>query len=213
VFDFNGTLSNDEPLLLRVYTELFRRHLGWDLTPDDYFRRLAGRSDREIIETAVAEHAVGDATLVDTLFEERRDRYRELVAERSPIEPAAAALVGLLRAHAVPLAIVTGAQRVDVDLVLGRSDLATAFDVIVTEEDVRRGKPHPEGFELAAGRLGADPSAVLVFEDSVFGIRAAHGAGMSCIGVVGTKTRRELEREADAVVDELSPALFDGLLG
>jgi len=212
-FDFNGTLSNDEPLLLRLYTELFRLRLRWDLTPLDYFRRFAGRSDREIVETAVTEHAPESAGLVAELLAAREARYRDLVRERSPIEPATGALVGLLRDHAVPLAIVTGAQRVDVDLVLGRSGLMTAFEVIVTEEDVRHGKPHPEGFALAAARLGADPSAVLVFEDSIFGVTAAHAAGMTCIGVVGTKSRAELEPEADAVVDELGPALFDGALG
>jgi len=211
-FDFNGTLSNDEPLLLRLYTELFRLRLHWDLTPEDYFRRFAGRSDREIVETAVREHAARAEGLVAELLEAREARYRELVGERSPIEPATGALVGLLRDHAVPMAIVTGAQRVDVDLVLGRSGLMAAFGVIVTEEDVRHGKPHPEGFALAAARLGADPDAVLVFEDSLFGIRAAHAAGMSCIGVVGTKSRAELEAEADAVVDALGPALFAGAL-
>jgi beta-phosphoglucomutase len=212
VFDFNGTLSNDEPLLLRLYTDLFRRRLAWTLTPGDYFRRFAGRSDREIVATVVGEHGSGDAALVDELLAERLARYRELVEERSPVEPATTAMVRLLQAHGVPMAIVTGALRPDVDLVLDRSGLATAFDVVVTEEDVRRGKPDPEGFVIALTALGAVPSAALVFEDSLYGIRAAKAAGASCIAVVGTTARDELQGEADAVVDELGPGLFASVL-
>ena len=212
VFDFNGTLSNDEPLLLRLYTDLFRRRLSWELTSEDYFRRFAGRSDREIVATVVAEQGSGDAALVDGLLAERLARYRELVAERSPVEPATAALVRLLHDHHVPMAIVTGAQRPDVDLVLERSGLAPVFAVIVTEEDVRRGKPDPEGFRTALSALGAEPSCTLAFEDSIYGIRAAKAAGMSCIGVAGTSPRSELDRVADAVVDALVPGLFDPVL-
>jgi beta-phosphoglucomutase-like phosphatase (HAD superfamily) len=60
--------------------------------------------------------------------------------------------------------------------------------------------------------LGAEPSAALVFEDSLYGILAAKAAGASCIGVVGTMTRHELEGAADAVVDELGPGLFASVL-
>jgi len=211
VFDFNGTLSNDEPLLLRLYTAMFRDRLGWELSADDYFARFAGRSDRDIIEAAVAGAPAG-AAVVDKLLSERRDRYRDLVGERAPVEPATVGLVRLLERHAVPMAIVTGALRADVELVLGRSGLTAAFAVIVTDEDVARGKPHPEGFALAAARLGAGTASALAFEDSVHGLRAARAAGMPCIGVVGTKARRELEPEADAVVDELAPELFEAVL-
>jgi len=212
VFDFNGTLSNDEPLLLRLYADMFRRRLSWELTSEDYFRRLAGRSDREIVATVVAERGSDDAALVEELLDERLARYRELVAERSPIEPASGALVRLLHAHRVPMAIVTGALRPDVDLVLERSGLARVFGVIVTEEDVSRGKPDPEGFRSALSALGVDPSSALAFEDSIYGIRAAKAAGMSCIGVVGTSPRSELDAVADGVVDALGPDLFESVL-
>ena len=55
IFDFNGTLSDDEPLLLRIYSEMFLHHLQWTLTPRHYYARLAGRSDREIIDIIVEE--------------------------------------------------------------------------------------------------------------------------------------------------------------
>jgi beta-phosphoglucomutase len=189
ILDFNGTLSDDEPVLLRVYTDMFREHLQWVLTPAHYFSILAGLSDREIIETVVTERVGGDPSLVERLLGERRIRLG-------------------LHGSGVPLAIVTGAQRVDVEFVLARSPLSGLFSVIVTEEDVTTGKPSPEGFIIAAAELGIDASGILVFEDSLHGVAAAHAAGMRCIGVAGTKTRTELAGHADGVVARLEPGIF-----
>jgi beta-phosphoglucomutase len=216
VFDFNGTLSNDEPVLLRVFTELFAEHLEWTLTPDDYYRRLAGHSDREIIEMVAAEvvdrPADGAEPLVELLLRQRRQRYRELVEDSSPITPAAAALVRRLSQAGVPLAIVTGAQRPDVEFVVERSTIAGLITVVVTEEDVTRGKPDPEGFLAGAAGLGLHPGDLLAFEDSLAGIHAAKAAGMLCVAVQGTRDARALAAEADVVVTELSPGLMDGVL-
>jgi beta-phosphoglucomutase len=208
IFDFNGTLSDDEPLLLRVYTDMFREHLQWPLTSEHYFHVLAGLSDREIIQTVVAERIGGDSSLVERLLGERRTRYCDLVEEGSPILPATVEMVLGLHGSGVPLAIVTGAQRVDVEFVLARSPLSGLLPVIVTEEDVKIGKPDPEGFLIALKELGLDASGVLVFEDSLHGVAAAHAAGMRCIGVEGTKTRAELAGHADGVVARLEPGIF-----
>jgi len=208
IFDFNGTLSNDEPLLLRIYTEMFRERLGWDLTPEDYYSRLAGRSDREIID-AVIEDVGGDEALASRLLAERRDRYGAMVERLSPILGPTARTVSDLAAAGVPLGIVTGAQRDDVEFVVSSSPLAGLFQVVVTEEDVLNGKPDPEGFRLASRLLGSDPGATLVFEDSLPGVRAAKAAGMLCIGVEGTLSRAQLMTEADASVTAIVPELFD----
>ncbi|GAA1799404.1 HAD family phosphatase [Planosporangium flavigriseum] len=208
IFDFNGTLSDDEPILLRLYTEMFRERLQWTLSERQYYNRLAGLSDREIIDIVVEELAGGDEKLARELLAERRTRYCDLVEQQSPILPATVDTVRRLVDHGVPVGIVTGAQRIDVEFVLARSPLAHVFTVIVTEEDVTRGKPDPEGFELGARRMGVDPAAVLAFEDSTHGVRAARGAGMRCIAVEGTRTRAELEGDADGVVSALTPELF-----
>jgi beta-phosphoglucomutase len=213
IFDFNGTLSNDEALLLPLFQDMFKEHLSWEVSEIEYFERLAGRSDREIIESAVAEHGDGDEVLVERLLEIRRDRYLDLVQERSPIEDGAVALVELLVAHGVPLGIVTGAQRLDVEFVLDHRQLRGVFGAIVTEEDVTHGKPHPEGFLAGAALLGVDPTSVLVFEDSVFGVRAARAAGMTVVGVIGTSPASVLAEEADEVVDALAPSIVEGALG
>lgn len=189
IFDFNGTLSDDEPILEQVFGELFAAHLGWSMTAADYRAELLGHSDREIVEIGVRGHgrvdAADEAALIEQIMRERSARYKQIVAEQSPITPEASALVGVLAVADVPMAVVTGAQRADVEAVLGSSPVGRHIRTLVTDEDVVQGKPHPSGFLQGAAALGVRPEDVLVFEDSVPGITGALAAGMACIAVVG----------------------------
>jgi beta-phosphoglucomutase-like phosphatase (HAD superfamily) len=85
------------------------------------------------------------------------------------------------------------------------------FDVVVTAEDVPRGKPAPDGYLLALQRLGVTASEAAAIEDTAAGIAAAKVAGLYCVAVLGTMTRDRLA-EADEIVPRLDPALTDRLL-
>lgn len=210
IFDFNGTLSDDEPILFRIFSELFGEHLNWAMTQADYDQHLLGHSDREIVEKAL--QITGAVGLdVDPLLELRKQRYRELVADDNPIQPDTVHLVQLLAEHQVPLAIVTGAQREDVQAVLQSSPVGELIEIVVAEEDVNRGKPDPEGFLAGAAQLGRDPRDVLVFEDSVPGVRGALAAGMRCIAV-SARPGAELLSVAPASVPRLAAELIGPVL-
>jgi sugar-phosphatase len=97
-------------------------------------------------------------------------------------------------------AIVTACPR---DLALARI-VAGGYPrpaVLVTFEDVARGKPDPQGYLLAAGKLGAEPSRCLVVEDSPAGVAAARAAGMAVVGLSTTHDATDL-RVADAIVPD-----------
>lgn len=209
IFDFNGTLSDDEPILQEIFSELFAEHLGRELSAAEYYDRLAGHSDREIVEIVLAEQAPGDPKLAEELLRLRRERYQQKVARRSPIGAGVVELVQRLAGDGVPMAIVTGAQLEDVQCVLASSPAGEHLRRLVTEEDVERGKPDPEGFLKGSSLLGLDPEQILVFEDSVPGLRAATAAGMPCIGVSGERGSAQLLTVIDAVVPALTPSLLD----
>lgn len=214
IFDFNGTLSDDEPILFRVFGELFADRWHYELDRTDYFARLAGRSDREIIATvagetmAAATSSEREAT-VTALLLAHTHRYREIVAGDCPIQPGTVELVRTLTTQDIPLAIVTGAQRADVLHVLSHSPVEDSFAHLFAEEDVARGKPDPQGFLLAAKALGMSPADIVVFEDSVAGIRGATAARMRCIAVEGTHSGQILRAETPLVVGELSPDVLN----
>jgi HAD superfamily hydrolase (TIGR01509 family) len=212
IFDFNGTLSDDEPILFDIFSELFRTHLSWEMTPEDYRDELLGRSDREIVEHAVNRHGRGTKDEVADLLRMRQGVYKQRVADDNPIADATVELVKLLADNHIPIGIVTGAQRDDVLAVLQNNAAGGLFSVLIAEEDVRNGKPHPEGFLTAAGLLDRRPEDVLVFEDSVPGVRAALAAGMHCIAVAGRQPDPQLNAVAPAMVAELSPGLIGDAL-
>lgn len=212
IFDFNGTLSDDEPILFDIFRELFRVHLNWDMTPEDYRDELLGRSDREIIEHAVNRHGRGTEEEIADLLRLRQRIYKQRVADGNPIADATVELVKLLADNTIPVGIVTGAQREDVLTVMESSPAGGLVSLLIAEEDVRNGKPHPEGFLTAARLLDRKPSDVLVFEDSVPGVAAALAAGMHCIAVGGPQAPHELTATATAIVDDLSPELVSDAL-
>jgi beta-phosphoglucomutase len=83
IFDFNGTLSDDEPILFDIFSELFRIHLDWVMTAEDYRDELLGRSDREIIQRAVARHGRGTEQEVTELLRLRQGVYKQRIADRN----------------------------------------------------------------------------------------------------------------------------------
>lgn len=212
IFDFNGTLSDDEPILEEIFTDLFAAHLGWQMSAADYRSTLRGRSDREIVEIAVRDHGGVRPELTEDLLRRRGERYKQIVAEKSPVAGPAAELVERLAVAQVPMAVVTGAQRADVQAVLDSCGVGRRIELLVTDEDVRTGKPDPEGFLLGARLLGVPPEDVLVFEDSVPGIRGALAAGMACIAVTGSDPDPAVVAVAPGLVGALSADLVAGYL-
>lgn len=211
VFDFNGTLSDDEPILFDIFGQLFTTHLGWPMTQQEYDDHLLGRSDREIIEYAVTHHGAGGADQVQDLLRLRHGIYQSRVADHNPITDSAVALVELIASYDIPVGIVTGAQRADVIAVLNSSQAGPLIGFVIAEEDVANGKPDPEGYLGAAARLDRQSSDVLVFEDSVPGVQAALAAGMHCIAV-SAEPMPALVAVAPAIIPALGADLLTDAL-
>ena len=208
IFDFNGTLSHDEPILCEIFMDLFAAH-GKPLSAQEYFDELAGLSDPEIVRTWLgANHPE-----VDEVIEERIARYRAAVADGSSI-PDELRAAARYAAERVPLAIVSGAARDEIEPVLEAAGLADLFAAVVPAEDVERGKPEPDGYLRALELLDAQVAAedVLVFEDTEAGVAAAKAAGMRCIAALGTLSPERL-LAADEIVERIDVPLLQRLLG
>jgi HAD superfamily hydrolase (TIGR01509 family) len=130
-------------------------------------------------------------------------RKNELIA-RGEIRPfpGALGLLTALRRAGLRLALATSTERPRAEVRLAGTGLLEAFDATVTGDEVVRGKPAPDIFLLAAERVGTNPDACWVIEDSQAGVTAARAAGMRVIAVAGTFERAALS-DADHVVDDL----------
>lgn len=212
IFDFNGTLADDERLLARIFCDLLAEH-GVAITPARYLRELAGLSDAEIASRGLALRGrPGAVEDVNAIVAERYRRYRSAAAVRSPLRAGAADLVRALAAR-VPVGVVSGAERSEVVGVLTGAGLRSLLTVCVCAEDVRAGKPDPEGYLRALDALRPlDPRDVVAIEDSPAGIRAALAAGMRCLAIAGTAPRRALAQLAEGVLESLQPSVVMGTL-
>jgi beta-phosphoglucomutase len=204
LFDFNGTLSHDEPLLCRIYRELFAEQ-GRPLTEDEYYGQLAGSSEEAIISGWLG--VTGQK--LDALVDERVRRYVE-AADGSTVTEAVRAAVRHA-ASLVPVGIVSGAARREIEPVVASAGLTDAFAFLVTADDVVRGKPDPEGYVRALDLLQVPAETVVALEDTEAGVASATAAGVRCVGVVGTMGADRLAR-ADELVDRIDVALIRRLL-
>jgi beta-phosphoglucomutase len=197
IFDFNGTISDDEGLLAELFERIFGE-IGIHVPASLYFEQFVGYSDAEICERVLERYGrTGEPGLLERVVERRTEAQR-----RSPtVRPQAARCVREIAAR-VPVAIASGAARMEIETVLAAAGLRDLFEVLVCLEDVEHGKPHPQGYLLALDRLSAatgrrlDPAQVLAFEDSRHGLHAALAAGMQCIVIAGSTPASQLQGAA-----------------
>jgi beta-phosphoglucomutase-like phosphatase (HAD superfamily) len=208
-FDFNGTLSDDEEILYGVYAGLFAEH-GRPLGRDEYYTRLAGLSEHQIVRAWL-----GDREDLDAIVGERIDRYRAAVTDGATVSAEMRAAVRFA-ASRVPVAVVSGATRAEIEPVVAAAGLGACFRMIVDDGDVARGKPHPESYELAVSLLGRHapglaPAEVVAFEDTDAGVASAKAAGVRCIALARTLPPERL-RLADEIVEAVDESLLRRLL-
>jgi beta-phosphoglucomutase len=206
LFDFNGTLSDDEPLLCRIYREMFASR-GRPLTEDEYYRALAGQTEEAIIGGWLG---VGGAELM-ALIEERIDRYTS-AADGSSVRTGTRAAVRFAAGN-VPVGVVSGAYRREIEPVVMGAGLDDAISVVVAADDVEHGKPHPEGYLRALSLMGEGLVAgdVVAFEDTEAGVASAKAARLRCVGVLGTMGPERL-KQADEVVERIDVDVVRRLL-
>lgn len=201
VFDFNGTVSDDEPILTRVYQELFEE-VGRPITAEEYLTELAGLTDEEMF---VRWLGVADPALMG----ERIRRYNALVADGSTVDEETRAAVRYA-AERGPVGLVTSATRVEIDPVLDVTGLRAAFTAVVALDDVVHGKPHPEPYLRVAELLGVRPSELIVFEDTEAGVESAKTAGAYVVALTRTLDAERLA-DADELVDRIDLPLLERL--
>jgi beta-phosphoglucomutase len=200
LLDFNGTISDDEHLLCRIFVELFADERP--LSEDEYYERLAGLADREIVQLWLGRD---DPALVDRKIE----RYREL-ADGSTVTQEARDAVEY-GAGRVPVAVVSGSARAEIEPVLAKAGLVDSVAAIVASGDIRRSKPDPEGYLIALDLLGVEAAEAAAVEDSEAGVEAAKAAGLYCAAVTTTLPAERLSA-ADEIAHRFDRNLIAGLL-
>jgi HAD superfamily hydrolase (TIGR01509 family) len=201
LLDFNGTLSEDEPLLCRIFQELFEE-AGKPLAEREYYERLAGFSDREIVQMWLGRDD-------PAILERKTARYRQL-ADGSSVSAEAREAVRDA-AEVVDVAVVSGSARAEIEPVLAAAGLAQTITTIVSADDIARSKPDPEGYLIALHLLGVQPGDAVAVEDSEAGVAAAKAARLYCVGVTTTQPAARLSA-ADELAERVDRELIARLV-
>ena len=173
LWDMDGTLVDTEPYWLAAETEVVAEHGNGAWTPAD--ARLLVGNDLLVSASMVRER--GEVRLpVERIADLLMDGVARRIRDAVPWRPGARDLLAGLRAQRVPCALVTMSYERLVGPILDAVP-AGSFDVVVTGDNVSRGKPHPEPYLHAARLLGVDPSACVAIEDSNPGATSAEAAG------------------------------------
>ena len=218
LFDFNGVIINDEAIHERLIEQLLIEE-NLRLNPGEFARVCLGRSDRACLTELLASRGrvATEDYLMDLMQRKARAYQRELdTIEKLPIYPGLADLMFNLRAAQLKLAVVSGALRSEIELVLEKAQLAAYFQVIVAGDDIVTSKPEPDGYLLAVERLNQQfldlnlqPSECLAIEDTPAGIQAAKRAEIPVVGVANTYPFHMMQRQANWAVDYLSDLELD----
>jgi HAD superfamily hydrolase (TIGR01509 family) len=200
LFDLDGVIVHSTPMHNRAWGLYLRQH---GIAPDDIKKRMHGKRNDEIVLDYFGRHLSPEEVLRHGAAKERL--YRHLMAPvlEEWLVPGARDLVK--RCRHLPIAVVSNAERPNIEFVLEGAGLRDCFRAVVDGAQTIHPKPAPDIYLRAAALLGTAPANCVVLEDSLAGVRAACSAGMRVIGV--TTTLDQLPGTEFTVADLRDPRL------
>ncbi|MCI0353640.1 MAG: HAD family phosphatase [Acidobacteria bacterium] len=207
ILDLDGVLADSHLI----------HHAAWKALLEENGRRmddskldfiLQGRKRADILR-----YCFGDLPreALEQLGRRKEEHYQKLSHTLRPV-PGVLEFLDELEAAAIPKAVATSAAAERTQETLRRFGLEGRFAAVVSSGDVEESKPDPAIFRMTAERLGVEPRAAVVIEDSVAGVQAAKAAGMTCVAYArGGRHQALREAGADAILSAFTPGVLECL--
>lgn len=213
LFDLDGVLLDSAGFHLDAWQAL-GEEIGHPVS-EAFFRATFGQTNGSILPRLLGRD-LAEPELA-ALGERKEELFRAAAGGRIALYAGVEQLLRELRAHGFGLALATSTPRSNLEFYRRELALDALLDVFVCAADVRRGKPDPEVFVVAAERLGLPPERCAVVEDAPAGIAAGLAGGMRVVGVATTHPAAALREEGGHLVVErtidLTPTVLESLLG
>lgn len=206
IFDFDGVVVNTTPLHYASWERLitFDHKLNFDR--DIYEEIINGRKSSEVIAELLPHLKSKDLKKALAL---KQQYYHELIEQgKLKVFPSSIKLINELLRHNIKTAVSSSSR--SVIYVLKKSNILDLFDVVISGQDTKRGKPHPESFLNAAAKLKVPVNGCVVFEDAKAGVQAAKAGGFFCVGIDRNKEPKHY-KAADLCVTDLSELNYQKL--
>ena len=206
IFDLDGVLLDSEKLYMDMNQKFFKE-LGASLSLEEH-EKFVGVSATKmwtyIKEKSDLVQSVEELKQMERELKFRALRETDLVPTEGVIK-----FLDWLKARSPTLALASSGMRKNIELILEKLGLAGYFNLVVSGEEVARGKPEPDIFLKVAGYYGRAPAECVVVEDSGNGVAAAKAAGMACLGFFNPNSGKQDLSQADLVFDHFkSPVLY-----
>lgn len=210
LFDMDGVVIDSEPLWTDAERQLLARRM-LEYSPQ-LKTAMMGRDAEEAVGLLINHYNLSEG--VDEIIAERNQLIADLFRQFLRAMPHALQLVRSVQAAQIKTGLVSSSPQELVDLALSRLNVAELFDLVLSGDQVARGKPAPDIYLMAARKLGVSQADCLVIEDAPQGVAAAKAAGMCCLAISTSVSESELAA-ADRVVrglDEVDVQLLQSLL-
>ena len=210
IFDMDGVLVDSAQPHLDSW-QLLAKENDRSVTREQ-FAATFGRQNNDIIPLLFGDM---DARRCAALADRKEEIYRDLVRQAPPVVSGAIELIHALHERGVCLAVGSSGPRQNIELMLDAMGVRALIPVVITGDDVARGKPDPEVFTLACQGLGVEAVRCVVVEDAPVGIEAAMAAGTRTIAILMHHPAESFQN-ADCIVDRLSdltPEKIESLVG
>ncbi len=208
IFDMDGVISDTQKIHSAVESTLLSKY-GVNITPEEITRNYAGVRTKDFFAELLKKQI--QPADVDILMEEKWKQMEYQASLSVQAITGARELIENLKAENYKLAVASASKLDYVKQVLKTLDLSNFFSALVGGDLVKKGKPDPESFLLAASMLNIDPQDCLVIEDGINGMEAAQSAGMQCIGLVADKEQNYPTKNLVTSLIEVTPAYIAGM--
>lgn len=192
VFDMDGLLLDTEAIALRAWKKAALA-LGWEMT-DEFYPQIMGCNEQECM-VRLTQHT-GDAAFVKRLMDSTMVHYESAVWEEAiPLRPGALEILRWGEGEGLRMVVATSTYKDLARHKLEKAGLDGFFESLTCGDEVARGKPAPDIYQLASERMKKGVNALVAMEDSPNGLRSATSAGIRTIMVPDLAPAGEVERE------------------
>lgn len=209
IFDFDGVITDSEVLHFRSFNKVLSQ-FDFQISNKNYYRDYLGLTDLDFFSQLIEKRLIEvESGGLANLLKQKNEEFKKLAESDGKIIEGVREFLVLLRDADITMGICSGALSAEIELTLEHTGLRSYFEVIVSADHVRMGKPSPEGYLLALEQLktgklvGLSGNECVVIEDSHWGLEAAKAAGMHTIAVTNSYDADQLTM-AEMVVSNLS---------
>lgn len=206
IFDMDGTIFDTEKFYYQTWLDIAKKE-GFDFGLEDKVR-LSGKQSKESIAYMVENFSMDEKEAIrirKNLNELRDKKFNEL--DYSLKKPGLLNLLLYLRENNKNIALASSSIKSRIDFLLDREEVRDYFDEIISSDDITKGKPDPQIFNLAMEKIGADKNKTYIIEDSLAGVKAAKKSGAKVVLIIDLDKSELIKSQADLVFSSLDEFL------